>query len=213
METLIIIFVAIVLIISLYCVIIVSFDVYDEIKARKQAKAPKEEIIVEEKKEEIESTNDEDENGNVIFAAGTETLMEKYRALSPEHRGYYDEIVKYAKGIKESKRFKKANYEEYRIGKRRFVRLKIRRGVIQCELMIPNLTFKNYVSDNKVAVKQAPAVIKVTDEASLAAVKDSIRIAVSAIEEEKAYKKEQAKLRRKKQREEKAKDKVSTVTK
>ncbi len=211
METLIIIFVAIVLIIGLYCVIIVSFDVYDEIKAKKQAKANKEEVV--EKKEEIESTKEEDENGNVIFAAGTETLMEKYRTLSPEYKGYYDEIVKYAKGIKESKRFKKANYEEFRIGKRRFVRLKIRRGVIQCELMISNLTFKNYVSDNKVAVKQAPAVIKVTDEASVAAVKDSIEIAVRAIEEEKAYKKEQAKLRRKKQREEKAKDKVSTVTK
>ncbi len=211
METLIIIFVAIVLIIGLYCVIIVSFDVYDEIKAKKQAKANKEEVV--EKKEEIESTKEEDENGNVIFAAGTETLMEKYRTLSPKYKGYYDEIVKYAKGIKESKRFKKANYEEFRIGKRRFVRLKIRRGVIQCELMISNLTFKNYVSDNKVAVKQAPAVIKVTDEASVAAVKDSIEIAVRAIEEEKAYKKEQAKLRRKKQREEKAKDKVSTVTK
>ena len=70
-----------------------------------------------------------------------------------------------------------------------------------CELVIPNLTFKTYVTDNRVAMKQAPATIKVTDETSLTAVKDSIDIAVKAIEEERAYRKEQAKIRRRQRRE------------
>lgn len=80
------------------------------------------------------------------------------------------------------------------------VRLKIKRETVICELVIPNLAFKNYVSENRVEVKQAPATIKVVDDATLSAVKDSMQIAINAIEEERAYKKEQAKLRRRQKR-------------
>ncbi len=138
--------------------------------------------------------------GAVTFSAGSQTLDEKYLELSPEHKGYYDEIVRFAMAVENSKRYKNAAYEEYKVGKNRLVRLKIKRGIIICELVIPNLTFKNYISDNKVSVKQAPATIKVVDETSLSAVKDSIGIAVKAIQEEKDYKKEQARIRRRENR-------------
>lgn len=138
--------------------------------------------------------------GTVAFSTGSQTLDEKYLGLSLEHKGYYDEIVRYAMSVEGSKRYKNSAYEEYKVGKNRLVRLKIKRGIIICELVISNLTFKNYISDNKVSVKQAPAIIKVIDESSLSAVKDSIGIAVKAIEEEKAYKKEQAKIRRRENR-------------
>lgn len=133
----------------------------------------------------------------IAFSAERSTLDEKYLELTAEQKGYYDEIVRCAMAVDGSKRYKNAGAEEYKVGRNTFVKIKIRRGVIMCELVIPNLAFKNYVNDNKVAVKQAPATIKVTDEAALSAVKDSILIAVKAIEEERAYKKEQAKLRRK----------------
>ena len=106
--------------------------------------------------------------------------------------------------VEGSKRYKNANYEEYKVGKSRLVRLKIKRDTLICELVIPNLDFKNYVSENKVEVKQAPATIKVTDENALAAVKDSMNIAIKAIEEERAYRKEQAKIRRRQRRAENA---------
>ena len=133
----------------------------------------------------------------IAFSAERSTLDEKYLELTAEQKGYYDEIVRCAMAVDGSKRYKNAGAEEYKVGRNTFVKIKIRRGVIICELVIPNLAFKNYVNDNKVAVKQAPAAIKVTDEAALSAVKDSILIAVKAIEEERTYKKEQAKLRRK----------------
>lgn len=136
----------------------------------------------------------------VAFSRGSQSIDEKYMELSPEYRGYYDEIVRCAMAVEGSKRFKNAAYEEYKVGKSRLVRLKIRRGEVLCELVIQNLAFKNYVSDNKVAVRQAPATIRVSDEAALAAVKDSVGIAVQALEEERAYKKEQAKLRRRQNR-------------
>ena len=149
--------------------------------------------------EEVAPTIVNDDSA-VVFSTATQTLEEKYLELTPEYKGYYDEIVKCAMAVEGSKRIKNANYEEYKVGMSRLVRLKIKRGIVVCELVISNLTFKTYVNDNKVAMKQAPASIKVIDAAACAAVKDSIGIAVKAIEEERAYRKEQAKIRRRERR-------------
>ena len=228
MYGLMVFFISVVLLIGVFCVVVVCRDIVIESRERKNATengagnsvryatietpvvlpvaaahseaASSDEIAPS---DEMAATAEPSEDSdNVVFAAGSQTLDEKYLELSPEMKGYYDEIVRFANTVEGSKRFKNANYEEYKIGKNRLVRLKIKRGVVSCELTIPNLQFKNYLSDNKVSAKQAPAVIKVTDESALNAVKDSIRIAVSAVEE--AYKKEQARLRRKKRREEQA---------
>ncbi len=221
MYALIILFIVATLIISLFCVGVVSRDIVVETFSGKKSKE-------DEAKDEVCATDDfsecssvvfslenpespvEDDDapvvplndGKVAFSAGSKTLDEKYLELSAEQRGYYDEIVRCANSVEGSKRYKNAVYEEYKVGKNRLVRLKIRKDVVICEFVIPNLEFKNYISGNKVAAKQAPTTIKVLDDAALDAVKDSIGIAVNAIEEEKAYKKEQAKLRRKQKREE-----------
>lgn len=128
-------------------------------------------------------------------------LDEKYRELDATFRIYYDEIVKAAMEIEDSKRFKNDNYEEYKLGKSRIVRLKIKRGTILAELLIPNLTLKEYISDNKVDAKLAPTVIKVVDRESVDAVKDSMAIAVKVHLEEKELKKQQAKEKRRLARE------------
>ena len=159
--------------------------------------------------EEVAPTTVNDDSA-VVFSTATQTLEEKYLELTPEYKGYYDEIVKCAMAVEGSKRIKNANYEEYKVGMSRLVRLKIKRGIVVCELVISNLTFKTYVNDNKVAMKQAPASIKVIDAAACAAVKDSIGIAVKAIEEERAYIKEQAKIRRRERRLE-ARENASTT--
>lgn len=228
MDVLIIIFMVLAMLVCLFCMVVVTRDVvHEEVEKRKtRIKSQEQEpvVVAEEKpvvatvappveeqepvvdipapvaEESVEEEVVADE-ANVTFSAGGQTLDEKYLELSTEHRGYYDEIVRAAMAVEGSRRFKNAGYEEYKVGKNRLVRLKIRRGVIVCELVIPNLAFKNYINDNKVTVKQAPAIIKVVDESALSAVKDSMSIAIKAFEEEKAYKKEQAKIRRKMQRE------------
>lgn len=170
-----------------------------------EVEEPKEEPADEEPATEETAVTEEvaeeaEDDGVVNFATGTKTLDEKYLELTPEFKGYYDEIVRFANTVEGSKLYKNANYEEYKVGKNRLVRLKIKRETVICELVIPNLAFKNYVSENRVEVKQAPATIKVVDDATLSAVKDSMQIAINAIEEERAYKKEQAKLRRRQKR-------------
>lgn len=231
MYVLMICFIAVVLIIGIFCVVVVTRDIVTEERAKKNAseaatatpvvvyqpapapqqteepevEEPKEEPAKEEPATEETAVTEEDaeeaeDDGVVNFATGTKTLDEKYLELTPEFKGYYDEIVRFANTVEGSKRYKNANYEEYKVGKNRLVRLKIKRETVICELVIPNLAFKNYVSENKVEVKQAPATIKVVDDATLSAVKDSMQIAINAIEEERAYKKEQAKLRRRQKR-------------
>lgn len=231
MYVLMICFIAVVLIIGIFCVVVVTRDIVTEERAKKNASeaatatpvvvyqpapAPQqtEEPEVEEPKEEPakeepateetavteEVAEEAEDDGVVNFATGTKTLDEKYLELTPEFKGYYDEIVRFANTVEGSKRYKNANYEEYKVGKNRLVRLKIKRETVICELVIPNLAFKNYVSENRVEVKQAPATIKVVDDATLSAVKDSMQIAINAIEEERTYKKEQAKLRRRQKR-------------
>lgn len=137
---------------------------------------------------------------DVNFSTDKLTLEEKYLKLDGDQRAYYDEIVRYAMAVEGHKRYKSAGYEEYKVGKNRLVRIRIKNDVIVCELMIPNFDLKNYVNDNKIDLRQSAIVIKVVDEASLNAVKGCIDIALGEIEKEREYKKEQAKIRRRERR-------------
>ena len=228
MEAIMNLFVATVLVMGIFCLVIICRDVVidsldrrnerkkksevkenteSEIKERQAAgeiaaatpveNVVQKEVIVLADDQALQEENAKTNTGNVVFDASPETTLdEKYNALPRNIKGYYDEIIVYAASFPDSKRIKNTAYEEYKIGKNRLVRLKIKRGAIICELIIPNPQFKKFIDGNKVSVKQAPAIVKVTDPESLAFVKDSIRIAVDAINEEKEYKKEQKRIRR-----------------
>ena len=147
--------------------------------------------------EEAPAEEEVDPEGMISFAKGQQqTLDEKYLALNQEAKGWYDEIIKYASAVEGSKRFKNARYEEYKVGKNRLVRLLIKRGVINCEFILQNSDFKNYVNENKISVKQAATTMLVESAATVGAVKNSIDIVVAAIAEEKEYKKQQAREKR-----------------
>ena len=218
MTALIYIFIIMAVMMGMFCMFVIARDVVLDEKERREKKnnqnavsvvKPSEVVKPNAAAEEVAPTTVNDDSA-VVFSTATQTLEEKYLELTPEYKGYYDEIVKCAMAVEGSKRIKNANYEEYKVGMSRLVRLKIKRGIVVCELVISNLTFKTYVNDNKVAMKQAPASIKVIDAAACAAVKDSIGIAVKAIEEERAYRKEQAKIRRRERRLE-ARENASTT--
>lgn len=205
MKTLILVFIIISIIIGVFCVVIIIHDSIIDSKVRKELKNnketnekidSKEEIYLDDTPSFIKSDSDLVVASDVAFNTNDQTLEEKYLNLDIVYKNYYDEIVKASLEVEGSKRIKTTSYEDYKIGKNRYIRIKIKRGVIVCELVVPNLTLKNYINDNKVSIKQAPATIKVVDEGSLNAVKDSIKIAVEAINEEKTYKKEQAKIKR-----------------
>ena len=162
-----------------------------------------EEPVVEEvaAAEEIPVAEVVEDDDTVRFAPKqSQTLEEKYLALSATERGYYDEIALYAAKKEEAKKYKNARYEEYKIGKTRLVRLLIKRGTVICEFMLQNADFKNYISENKVSVKHSATVMKIEDAEAVQAAKDSVDIVIQAIAEEKEYKKELARERRRQAR-------------
>lgn len=147
---------------------------------------------------ELEQVEKVEEKPNVAFSTtAKDTLEEKYAGLSAEQKAFYDEISAYALAKEDAKQFKNLRYEEIKIGKARLVRMLIKRSQVVCEFIMYNSDFKNYVNENKVAVKQAATVIKINNAASVQAAKDSIDIVVNTINEEKEYKKQLAKERRK----------------
>ena len=164
--------------------------------AKKLAEEPKEVPTAQNDETVATITEENKPEGAVNFSTDKLTLEEKYLKLPAELRAYYDDIVCYAMSVEGHKRYKKETYEEYKIGKNSLVKIKIKNDVIICELLVPNLDFKNYVSDNKIDVRQAATVIRVTDEASLAAVKGTMDIVLKELEKEREYKKEKAKMRR-----------------
>ena len=142
----------------------------------------------------VEEAEDPDK---ISFSKGQQqTLEEKYLALPIEKRRWYDEIIKYASAVEGSKRFKNARYEEYKVGSSRLVRLLIKRGAIHCEFYLHNIDFKTYVNENKIAVKQSATTMLVEEAATVDAVKSSIDIVVAQIAEEKEYKKNLAREKR-----------------
>lgn len=141
-----------------------------------------------------------DEQTSVFKKTHVETLEEKYLRLSEEQKVFYDEIVAYAAAVAGSRQIKNVRYEEYKYGDGRLVRVLIKRGIIICEYLIPNDNVKRHVTGNKVKVKTGPIMLTVSDKKSLQVAKDSIDIAKKIIDDEKAYKKEEARLRRRERR-------------
>jgi len=158
-----------------------------------------EEPVIEEPaaEEPVAVEPESDPEGTISFATTQQqTLDEKYLALSQAEKGWYDEIIKYASAVEGSKRFKNARYEEYKVGKNRLVRLLIKRGIIQCEFILHNSDFRNYVNENKINVKQSATTMLVETAETVNVVKNSIDIVVASIAEEKEYKKQLAREKR-----------------
>lgn len=221
MQVMITIFLVFACVISLFAVLMMAYGMINEIRnKRKQPKnavkeEPKAEIApaVEEKadaaEEEIaatvveeteESVSNEtaDENAVSFSVSNVETLEEKYLALSPEYKKYYDEIVQYAFDQEGVKRIKNERYEEYKIRSTKLVRLTIRQGTVLAQFVLLNADFKNYIRENNVSVKPAPVVMKITNEESVQAAKNSIDIAVKAHKEQLEYIRAQRNARRRK---------------
>lgn len=184
-------------------VIILAGIVYMGKQKKGQGVCAKREVIVtnesEDAENEIAVTKIED-NAVVFSADKSQTLEEKYEALDKENKKYYDEVIGYAGAVEGVKCFKNNRYEEYKVGSYRVVRLNIKRGIIHCEFSMHNSDFKNYVAENKVSVKHSATVIKITSAETVKAIKDSIDIVVANIANEKAFKKQLAREKRRERR-------------
>lgn len=217
MTTAIIIFMAFAVVLCLFSVLIITKEIVAESLEKRKLKVAESKPAEQPEPQEIQELDQpqtvveteetspvEEETATtelIRFAPRTvQTLEEKYLALDGKYRGYYDEIVKYALAQENVKRIKNARYEEYKAGNTRLVRLLVKRGVVVCEFILPNADFKNYINENKVNVKLASTVMRIEDATMVQAAKDSIDIVVNALAQEREYKKQLARERRKENR-------------
>ena len=220
MEVMITVFLAFACVIALFAVSMMVYEMINEIRnKRKQlqnaaneepkseaASAVEEKACIQEPEaavagspaEESVANETADENAVSFSVSNVETLEEKYLALSPEYKKYYDEIVQYAFDQEGVKRIKNERYEEYKIRSTKLVRLTIRQGTVLAQFVLLNADFKNYIRENNVSVKPAPVVMKITSEESVQAAKNSIDIAIKAHKEQREDIRAQRNARRRK---------------
>lgn len=215
MDVVLIIFMIIACIVSIFSLVVIVADLVKEKKSGMRKNSDSEStdkeihntvaLSVSEPKSEPEEYNDprsEQINaapveGNVVFSAGEKKNLDvKFQELEPDYQKLYVEIVQYAMTKPDVKQYKNDRYEEYRIGKNRIVRMQIKRGAIFCEFLLLNSDFRNFISDNKVRVRQEPTVLRVEDEQSVLAAKNGIDIAVKAAADESEYRKQKRREKR-----------------
>lgn len=203
METVILVFMAFVSVVTLLVVLVVIKDILQGAFKKDKTQQKVEDVTAVEVEKVIEPVTEEekvDDNAIVFSAGSSKSHTDKYIDLKTSEKAYYDEIIRYVQQIDGVKRNLNDRYEDYKVGITRLIRLRIKKDTILAELILPNSDFKYYVSDNKVDVKLAPTVIKVISWESVKVVKDSLDIVVKAIAEEKERKKEIARKKRKARR-------------
>lgn len=161
--------------------------------------------VVEEAPVAVEPTPTEDENA-VVFSRQTLTLEERYATLSTEYKRYFDDIIRHAMAKEGVRELKYTNYNDYKNGSYKVLRITIKRGEIVCEFQFLDRDFLNYANSSSVKMKQSATTIKISEPSAVGAVKDGIDLVCSQIAEDKAYKKnlanEKRREKRKKDREE-----------
>ena len=138
METLIIIFIIAVLIIAIFCLAIVIREIIIEEKERRKKGgktadvAPAKEqtsqgnVIKSEPVTTIEPVPIDDDS-KIKDDVAKKTLDEKYLELERAYRSHSDEIAKTATEVENNKHLKNDSREGYKVGKKRFILLRIKR--------------------------------------------------------------------------------------
>lgn len=168
-----------------------------ELKELKELQAQKQENTTLDSEIKNESTETKQDDNAVVFPSYVLTMPERYATLSSEYKKYFDDIVKYVLSKENVKELKNNSAYVYKDASYRILRLMIKRGEIVCELNFIDREIKNYVDGSNVPVKQSATSIKVTEPAAVGVVKDGIDLVCSQISEDREYKKQVAREKRK----------------
>lgn len=199
-----IVFILFLCILCFFAVMIVLRDtVIENSKNRKEIKElqeQKQENVTIENETKNEPTETKPDDNSVVFSSYVLTMPERYATLSNEYKKYFDDIVKYVLSKKNVKELKNNSSYVYKDASYRILRLMIKRGEIVCELNFIDREIKNYVDGSNVPVKQSATSIKVVEPAAVGVVKDGIDLVCSQISEDREYKKQLAREKRKRKK-------------
>lgn len=159
-----------------------------------------EEVVATQVDEPVEEKVEEKDDNSVSFTTVQLTMEEKYATLSAEMKYYFDDIAKYALGKPDVKELRLKSSYDYKNGSYRVLRMSIKRGEIVCEFVFIDRDFAKYATASNIRLKQAATTVRVTEASAVGVVKDGIDHVCAQIDEDKAYKKELAKEKRRARR-------------
>ena len=167
-----------------------------------EEEAPAPETVAEEAPagEAVAYQPEEDDGNAVKFSTTQHTMDTKYAMLSKEHKGFFDAIAKHALSKEGAKAYLTKSYHDYKVGVSRLVRMSIKRGEIVCEFVVIDRDFKDYASRADLKIKASATVIRVTEPSAVGVAKDGIDLVFSQIQEEREYKKQLAREKRRARR-------------
>lgn len=177
-----------------------------ETVAVSELEAPAEEENEETKpSDKTQTDEDSDDENSVTFSKSLNMTMEsRYAALSSEFKSYFDEVVRHAMSKEGVKVNETTSYYDYKIGAKRVMRISIKRGEIVCEFTFIDRDFNTYAHANNVKLKPSATSIRVTEASAVGVAKDGIDLVCAQIAEEKEYKRELARAKRRERRRQKA---------
>lgn len=154
----------------------------------------------------VAETADAANPNSVAFSTHVFTMEEKYGILSSEFKRYFDSIVRHALSKPGVKELKHTNSYDYKDGAYRVLRIMIKRGEIVCEFHFIDKDFKKYANASNVRMKKAATTVRVLEASAVGVVKDGIDLVCTQIAEDKEYKKELARAKRREKRRKQASD-------
>ena len=113
---------------------------------------------------------------------------EAYAALSPEEKGYVDDILSHAMTKDGAKQVVNEHAACVYFGKKQLVRILLRRGRITARMQVQNNALASYADDNNFNLREKPVDVRVDSAETAGYVKGVIDINYSAFKEERGKK-------------------------
>lgn len=113
---------------------------------------------------------------------------EAYAALSPEEKGYVDDILSHAMTKDGAKQVVNEHAACVYFGKKQLVRILLRRGRITARMQVQNNALASYADDNNFNLREKPVDVRVESAETAGYVKGVIDINYSAFKDEREKK-------------------------
>lgn len=148
----------------------------------------------EEQLEELVSRYGEITDNSVVFESNKGqklTFKDKYAALDPESRAFYDDVVSYILSHPDCRKSEASGAVTFKCKTDKIMRAVIKRGVVVLNFMLANTDLNRFVREEGIKkIKISPVVVRLESAADVVLAKQTADITLENIHEEQDYRKE-----------------------
>ena len=160
----------------------------------------------EEQLEELVSRYGEITDNSVVFESNKGqklTFKDKYAALDPESRAYYDDVVSYILSHPDCRKSEASGAVTFKCKTDKIMRAVIKRGVVVLNFMLANTDLNRFVREEGIKkIKINPVIIRLDSDIDVVLAKQTADITIENLREDQDYRKQRRKeMRRQRYRE------------